>query len=183
MRKRSKWALLGLTLALVGAGRMAWAMAGEHGKGDPKHPISVSTWPAGVTTLANRADRVSGRWINASDWFYYVDDTNALNDFLKQYAKVPSAFVILEAGTDPLFSTCPPNCSWEMNVMGWGKASASVRVHIGGSISLQALRVPPEVSVSVTDTADKTLRAFLDAHKAKQAKALLERLGSSKPAP
>ena len=96
--------LLGLALVLACAGRMAWAMAGEHGKGDPKHPIAVSTWPVGVSLVANRTDRVRGHWVNSSDWFEYEGNAADFNDFLKDYAKVPHAVVYLETKANSFFT-------------------------------------------------------------------------------
>ncbi len=82
-----------LVLMLTGA-QAAFAMGGTHGKGDPKKPISVSTWPKGVTELANCEDRIGGHWINASDWFHYAGDAKAFNEFLQQYAKIKGNYIL-----------------------------------------------------------------------------------------
>ena len=73
----------------------ARAMAGEYGRGDPKHPISNSGWPIGLDVVANRVDRIGGYWVNASDTFYFSGNAADFNNFLKDYSRVQSQSLTL----------------------------------------------------------------------------------------
>ena len=165
---------MGAALALIGVGRAAWALAGEYGRGDPKHPIAASTWPKGLSVVANRIDRARGHWINEIDCFEYEGDAADFNDFLKDYARVPNATVYLDskASKGASFPNTSVGYDWEMNVMGWSNvASASVTLYTDQRIRLKDLRVPLEVNLSAAGTNNMEVQKFVAAHKAWQAKA------------
>jgi hypothetical protein len=61
------------------------ALGADH----PRGPVGkASYWPDGLQELANRADRVHGFFVNAEDVFFYAGKTKALNEFLRDYAKL-----------------------------------------------------------------------------------------------
>ena len=174
MTKKVCW--LTVLLLSFGCTQAAHALAGQHGKGDPKRPISASSWPAGVSVLANREDRIGGHWVNASDWFQYAGDAKAFNDFLSGYARVSGQrLLILENGTAGFTFTGSgkyhPGYDWQLSVVGWGLANAAVTLPVGGRIALQDLNVPVEVDVDAMGTETAEMKAFLAAHRAKQEKA------------
>lgn len=175
MKKRLVVGFVALVLMLTGA-QAAFAMGGTHGKGDPKKPISVSTWPKGVAALANREDRIGGHWINASDWFHYAGDAKAFNEFLQQYAKTQGTPLTLVLGSvnelvGALGSAASTSYDWELSVVGWGQASATVTLPLGGRIRLRDINVPANVEVTFigfTGKQSREIDEFLAKHKAKQ---------------
>ncbi len=156
--------------ATMMVGQAVFAMGGEHGKGDPKHPISNSVWHEGVSVLANRTERIGGHWLNSNDWFHYRGDAKAFNDFLKHYAQVKQKSLRLYLG-DPKTSVTTaqriaPDYDWEMSVTGWGDSFACVTLPLDNQIRLKDLKVPEAVGIEVVGTKTPEIADFLAKHKA-----------------
>jgi hypothetical protein len=171
MKTRVLWSAAALLL-LLGSARVALAMAGEYGKGDPKHPIGNSTWPAGTELLANRADRIGGFWVNANDTFFFAGDAKAFNNFLQQYAKVEgSHYLMLRSGDNhDAFALQPlhgDHQDWELQA---GSGMASVSLAFNGRIALRDLRIPRNVQIGFEGTPNKEVAAFLARHKVPEPK-------------
>lgn len=171
MKKQGVW-FVALVLMLTGA-QAASAMGGTHGKGAPKKPVSVSTWPKGVAGLANREDRTGGYWINASDWFYYAGDAKAFNEFLQQYAKVQGTPRILVLGgvkglAGAFGSAAATGHDWELSVAGWGQASATVTLPLEGRIRLKDIHVPANIQVVFVGEPNREVETFLAERNVKQ---------------
>src|SRR5262245_29218443 len=71
-----------ITLALPG---LVLALGADH----PRGPVGrASYWPDGLQELANCRGRVHGFFVNAEDFFFYAGETKALNEFLRDYARL-----------------------------------------------------------------------------------------------
>lgn len=168
-----KAVLFAVAAVLLTSASAVWAMGGVYGKGDPSRPISVSGWPAGITILANRTDRVSGSWVNASDSFNYQGNVRTFNAFLADYAKVPGITPMLTLqngdGTTVLLPSKDPitvQYDWQMNTGGWGRFTSDVRLPLNGKIALKEVKVPANVSVGFLgpDTPSPEVKRFLAKH-------------------
>lgn len=170
-------ALFGVVAFMAAGSRAAVAMAGKHGKGDPKHPISASFWPKGVEVVANRTDRFGGYWINASDVFYYAGDAKDFNEFLQQYAKVQVASLTLtiDGSSSSLlaggFGQEGGQADWQLSVTGWSKSRVGLVLPLGRQIALKDLKVPVNVDINYVGEKTPEVTTFLAAHKALQDKA------------
>jgi len=92
----SRRMVLGTLIALA-LPALALGLGADH----PLGPVGrASYWPEGLQELANRKDRVHGFFVNAEDFFFYTGDTKALNEFLRDYAKLKDTKleVILHVG-------------------------------------------------------------------------------------
>ena len=165
--------LIGATalLLLLGAARAALAMAGEYGKGDPKHPVGNSSWPAGTEVLANRTDRIGGYWVNSMDTFFYAGDAKAFNRFLQQYSKVTgSHYLALTNYAHDAFTLQPASGGrqdWQLQA---GYGSASVSLSLNGRIALRDLRIPRNIRVELEGAHTREIDAFLAGHPAPASK-------------
>lgn len=172
--KTKQWLSMVALAATLAAAQRVTAMAGTHGKGDPKHPISCSRWPKGVAELANRTDRIGGHWINANDWFHYSGDAKAFNDFLAGYARLEGKPLLFIGDPQSLIGALLPNTSsgydWEMNVSGWTE-SVCVTLVLGNRIRLKDLKVPANIRVEFSGEKTREVEAFLAKHQAQQEKA------------
>src|SRR5690348_9226869 len=115
-----------LLLALISTGLAA---AGGYGVGDPNKPISNPNWPKGAAALVNRTDRGGGYWINSNSWFWYSGRTDALNEFLVEYAKLQETplLLVLKTGDDgPAEAPRGQGCDWELKLIGWSEYTAIV---------------------------------------------------------
>jgi hypothetical protein len=158
-----------VALALWSNALAAHALGGTYGKGDPKHPVSNSTWPDGVTPLANLDTRVEGRWINGSDWFDYRGNSKALNAFLKGYAKVEGATLILTTNGGALANFgLASGYDWEMFA---GYGSVSVQLPLNGHFRLSDLHVPVEISIACDGNPTGEVVRFLARHEQQRRKA------------
>jgi len=174
--KKQLVGFVALALMMLISAPAALAMGGTHGKGDPKKPISVSNWPQGVATLANRADRIGGYWINSSDWFHYAGDVKAFNEFLQQYAKIqgtPLTLVLVDVKEIMVTSesVASTGYDWELSIVGRSQASATVTLPLNGRIRLKDINVPANIQVTFIGSIGKQSRevdAFLTKHKEKQ---------------
>lgn len=161
------------TLALmliIGTMQPVFAWGGDYGKGDPNHPIGNSTWPSGVGVLANRADRIGGRWINSLDTFFFAGDTKAFNDFLQQYARVKGSHTLclhIDPALDA-FTLQPANGGhqdWELDA---GAGMATVSLSLNGRIRLRDLRVPRNITLYFEGKRTKEVDLFLAHHPGSQ---------------
>lgn len=141
----------------------AFPWGGEHGEQAAFH----SEWPAGLKELLDREEWVYGYWVNANDWFFFVGDTEAFNQFLKQYAKLKDTplKLVLHAGrgrTGRLgYGEKRIQFDWELKALrrGWHpeapKDPASekpayvviVELWLGGKVELSSVKVPLNVEV------------------------------------
>jgi hypothetical protein len=157
---------------------LALGLGADH----PPGPVGpASYWPAGVSELVNRPQRVHGYFVNAEVVFFYAGDTQALNKFLAAYAKLPQTRleVILHVGKKKARS---PRDQEDRNIaVDWmlyiaprdrlqgapnvdlndAPATISrVEVWLGRSIDLDKLQVPRNVTVKSAGEIEK----FLERH-------------------
>ena len=173
MNKMIKQWVSGATIvATLATGQAVFAAGAEYGKGDPKHPISLPTWPAGVSALANRTDRISGHRVNGSSWFLYRGDATAFNDFLQQFAQVKTTPLGLYIGDmDDLVvakssTGLPPNCDWNLSATGWYGTNVSVTLPHDSSVPLKDIKIPANFVVTFIGTKTPEVDALLAKHKA-----------------
>lgn len=160
-------------LTLLSLAPAAFALGGEHGKGDPKRPISSSAWPAGVTELVNRTDRIGGFWINQSDVFYYAGDAAAFNTFLARYAAVKAAplrLVLQGWGGAPWHKELTVRYDWRLSLIGWRTFDVQVAFPLDGRIPLKAITVPANVEIVYSGEKSADVERFLAEHRARQSK-------------
>jgi len=180
-------------LVLVGAAPSAYGMGGDHPE---DRPVGGSPdWPQGVVKLANHGNRIHGFWVNATDFFFYDGNTDVLNAFLEQYAKVPDVEhqVVLHPGVGQAQSPWWPGegknplaCQWKLNVLrrGWhpdaprlpGKKGpqyvVTVEVYSGGGIDLAKVKIPAGVAVKAGKDVkpEGPIAKFIAEHEAKRKK-------------
>lgn len=170
--------LVAALVSLAAACYAVFAMGGEYPRGET---IQQPAWSEGLAELANRPDRVYGYWVNANDWLFYTGDTEALNQFLAQYAEIPERplRVVLHPGQGRVktsFSEARPETlfDWQLTILRWGthpqapelsgkprsEPVAIIEVWLGGQVALEELKVPRRVEV----VSGREIEAFVTAH-------------------
>jgi hypothetical protein len=156
MRTRAYLAVL---TGLLVAASDGFSLGSDH----PKGPVVQNpAWPAGLAELFNRAERVHGFWVNETDVFFYAGDTQAFNQFLEAYAKLPktSLRVVIHAGAknarspwDKQDRDLPIQWSLTSSIRGGipnadhkdGRFYTRVDLWLGSRIRLEELRIPANV--------------------------------------
>ena len=129
------------------------------GSDHPKGPVAGHDhWPQGLKELANREDRVHGFWVNEVDVFFYAGDTQAFNQFLEAYAKLPntSLTIVIHPGAKNARSPWDKQdrdlpAQWSLHTGGDSKDGRFVtRVDLwpGSRIRLEDVRVPANVEAA-----------------------------------
>jgi hypothetical protein len=150
----------------------------------PKGPVGSPQWPAGLTELLNRPNRVHGYFINQMDVYFYTGDVSAFNEFIAQYAalKGTSLSLTLRPGrgtaNSPWDKEKTTPCDWFVNVRRiWSKDapadrattkpsfSVSMSLYLGGQIDLKDVKVPLSVEVM----SDGSIERFIKEHEARRA--------------
>jgi hypothetical protein len=143
------------------------ALGADH----PKGPVAPQpSWPEGMENLVNRKDRIHGYWVNSEDIFFYSGNTQTLNDFLAQYAKLKDTKLVVVLHPGPKEATSPwsdksaqhPRTDWMLYVApkSWvihhptkkikmtdPTTISQVDIWLGGNIRLADLQVPKNVRV------------------------------------
>ena len=140
---------------------MVWGRGKDHGT----RPVSSSTWPKGLAELVNAESRVHGYSVNREDHFFFEGDTAALNDFLTRYSKLPDTklHVVIHPGRLAVRSwdeqPLDMVADWQLYATPFtreqvqrdgvkpGPFVTRVDVWLGGSVRLENLAVPEDVSV------------------------------------
>lgn len=176
--KKSFRLLTSISLVLIAAA--AFAMGGTYGKGDPVNPISQSNWQAGISELANRADRIDGYWINASDWFHYAGDAKGFNKFLEKYAKLANTPHLVVIFDDKPMLTAVFNdvkletYDWEMRIDGWSSpAKVEIVIPSNSRLKLNEIKFPLNVDILLSPNPSKEIKKIADNHAAAQKKVAL----------
>ena len=109
-------------------------------------------WPQGLKDLVNREGRVHGFWVNEVDVFFYAGDTQAFNQFLEGYAKLPktSLTVVIHPGAKNARSSWDKQdrdlpAQWSLQTGGDsqdGRFVTRVDLWLGSRIRLEDLRIP-----------------------------------------
>ncbi len=148
--------VLPFLLSFLLAPSLCLAMGSDHKSGNlPPH----DGWPTGVYDAVNKPNRVHGYWINSSDTFFYKGSNAELQEMTQKLAqaKGAKAEVILHAGNgvarSPWSQEHIDAADWSVTISGDGAITRTqdkirVDVWIGGSVTLDDLRFPPEVTVS-----------------------------------
>jgi len=140
-----------------------------------------------LSDLANRPGRVGGYWVNSNDWFYFAGDTEALNDFLRRYAKLTETplILVLHPGKAPaescvgdlfeqpydwkldsMYAGCTREKAWfEKPGGGQWRRVAIVQTWLGGNVRLDRLEVPTDIEVRPGGE----IEAFIEEHDRKRA--------------
>jgi hypothetical protein len=168
------------------------ALGGDHPDGNVD---KASYWTEGMLELANRKDRVHGYFVNTSDVFFYAGDAKALNDFLRDYAKLQDATLELVLHVGKNYARSPwdkadrGRVDWVLYLSKWGRGGlvpggadprkvewkfegkrppciTRVEVWLGDSIQLEKLEVPAHVQV----TSGGDIEQFIAQHRKKQLK-------------
>lgn len=121
-----------------------------------------------LTNLANRPERVGGYWCNSNDYVYFAGDTNQLNDFLSQYAKLTETpyLLVIHAGKAPpqemVEKKDAKSYDWRLDSLhrltrekewfkklGGGKWHRIVVIHtwVGDKIRLDKIQLPANIKV------------------------------------
>ena len=141
---------------------LAWAFGADH----PEKPVTNPKWPAGLSELVNVDNRVHGYFVNFEDVFFFRGDTRSLNAFLERYAKLPGAElrVVLHPGKLAVRSPWDKQSraaegDWKLYASPLSRERVKaddfeprrfhtrVDVWLGGSVTLDGLQVPDNVSV------------------------------------
>jgi hypothetical protein len=157
-------ACLAVLIPLVLATPEALGLGADHSPG-PLGPNPA--WPRGFLELVNRAERAHGFFVNATDVFYYSGDTQALNQFLEAYARLPGASlkVIIHPGAKNASSPWDKRDNRERNLpIQWslrsviggdneadvkaGRLSTYVDLWLGSRIRLEDVRIPANVEAA-----------------------------------
>ena len=164
-------------VAAIVLGLLLPALAWGLGRDYPKGPIGVSGWPAGLAELVNVDNRVHGFFVNSQDVIFFSGNTNALNDFLTKYSKLPNTKLQLVIHTGKLEVRSPWDpaardiaADWKLST-GLHEADAKqtaagmfgtrVDVWLSGSIQLGDLKVPQNVTV----TSGGEIESFVKKHR------------------
>jgi hypothetical protein len=169
---------VGMILALLFPA-IAWALGSDH----PGQPVSSDTWPAGLADLVNADNRVHGYFVNWEDVFFFKGDTAAFNDFLKKYSQLPdtSLHVVVHPGRLAVRSPWdkqPRDIAgdWELYASPFTRDEAQaegvtpgsfvtrIDVWLGGSITLDELRIPGNVSVASGGEIEALVKKHGEAH-------------------
>ena len=171
---RLRQILLAVMLLILSAATLAYALGADH-----TGPVGgTNHWPQGLKDLANRPNRVHGYFVNSQDVFFYTGNTDALNDFLKEYAalKNTSLLVVLHPGRKPVSSpwdktprglfadwTLHTGNEFELNEQGQLQVmpfETRVDIWLGGKVILEELDVPAVLPVR----SGGEIEAFIMAH-------------------
>lgn len=159
----------------------ALGLGADHRPGQPVH--WSPEWPEGLRELLEPSDFVHGYFVNASDFFFYAGDTEALNQFLQQYAALEDTplTLVLHPGQGMVASPWAKDdrkpFDWELKVLRRDHPEAAeatdeddsayvVTVHLwlGGEVELEGVEVPLDVKVK----SGGEIEEFIAAHEAKQ---------------
>ena len=141
--------LLGAVLVIPGSARLS-----EHRLGYPVH--SQPGWPSGLADLLNSPGRVYGYWINGIDHYYYAGDTNAFNEFVRQYAELKGVLLRLTVhparAKEKRLDDRKIQYDWKVRVDGRSPREdprdfVSMEVWLGGQIELARMKVPADIKV------------------------------------
>lgn len=148
-------ACLAVLTVLVFAAPEVFGLGSDH----PKGPVDGHAhWPQGLKELVNREGRVHGFWVNDEDVFFYAGDTQALNQFLEVYAKLPKTAltVVIHPGLKNARSPWERQdrdlpTQWSLHTGGDskdGRFVTRVDVWLGGRIRLEHVRLPANVEAA-----------------------------------
>ncbi len=176
---RNAFIVMVMIAAVAAACSVATGMGARFGAGPMSHSDG---WPDGLLDLCNSKSRVDGYWVNANTWCHFAGDAKAFNAFLNRYASLTPTPLRLILHPGPRRSNdgwtadkiVPSN--WMLSILrrGWGAPEAKpgetgtyvVTLHLwlGGTIALQDLDVPLNVSVRSGTEIEK----FVAEHEARQ---------------
>ena len=150
----------------------AFARGGSHRPG-PVH--AQDGWPTGLVELLNRDGRVNGYFVNANDFFFFAGDTEAFNEFIKQYATLKNTplRLILYPGvgmTGSLSGEKDIPFEWKVSAERWHSDPSDVptlvtiELRLGGLVQLDKIKIPPNVEVK----SGGEIEAFVAEHEAKR---------------
>ncbi len=162
---------------------------GQEGFGNGPLPAQ-SDYPDGLMSVINDRHRIYTSWVNGNEHFYFQGQTDALNEALKQFALInaPEHEVVLLPGPGKAkrFNGEPMECDWMLHVVGgivksmtgnggeagvWDKYPTLTVYASGGSIDLESIKLPKEITLLTRDdlrkrylkgiaSANKETRAF-----------------------
>jgi len=84
-------------------------------------PVMQPSWPAGMSQLANKTNRIGGLFVNAEDVFFFSGTMSDFNAFLADYSSVKAIEkhrLILHEGKGEAFSLGGVNkrpCDWKLD--------------------------------------------------------------------
>jgi hypothetical protein len=153
----------------------------EHPVGRPVH--ASPDWPAGVAELLNRPGRVYGYIYFSGSRFHYAGDTEEVNEFLGEYARLKDTplTLVLHAGPDrekKRLEAKKIGYDWKVDVVfrSWSanqkrrQYNVTVEVWLGGQVELGKMKVPLNIQVKSGTEGQKSgeIGKFIAAHEAKR---------------
>jgi len=151
---------------------MALGLGADH----PSGAVNNDKWPKGLAELVNGGKRVHGFFVNEIDILFFRGDASALNTFLTRYSELPGTQlrVVLHPGQIEAKSPWDKQprkiaADWKLHAGPYEEGGAEpksgefvtrVDVWLGGSIKLEELRVPANVTVE----SGGEIEAFVKGH-------------------
>jgi hypothetical protein len=138
---------------------IACGLGADHSRG----AVNNDKWPKGLAELVNSANRVHGFFVNEIDILFFRGDAPALNTFLTKYSELPGTKLQLVLHPGKLEAKSPWDkqprkiaADWKLYAAPYEESGAEpksgefvtrVDVWLGGSVKLEELRVPANVTV------------------------------------
>lgn len=155
--------LINLVL-LCSPNSLIWAAGTEDFGNKPLSEFDYGDWK-GIMPVINHSNRVYHRWVNGGEGFYFRGNTQALNNYLRQFAAIDAGVreVVIRPGpaTTWTFRGDYVPYDWELELIGgiskhmttldrgsniWSKWP-TLAVFIGKGIELKKIRIPEGVRV------------------------------------
>jgi hypothetical protein len=138
---------------------IAWGLGADHRSG----AIDNNQWPKGLAALVSGDNRVHGFFVNETDILFFRGDALALNTFLTKYSELLGTKLQLVLHPGKLEVKSPWDkqprkiaADWKLYAAPYEEGGAQpksgefvtrVDVWLGGSVKLEELRVPANVTV------------------------------------
>lgn len=155
---------LTVLVVLVGSTRV-WALGMEDFGNKPLNGANFTGW-SGVMPVVNDEARVYHSWVNGNEHFYYLGDTESLNNALRNFAQIEGKTreVVLRPGpgiTHSFNRKQEIRFGWKLHLIGgvirgmteldkganfWPEHPV-LSVYVGGDIQLDQIKIPAGVSV------------------------------------